>query len=202
MKIQPGDLVRIPTFVPEKYGLVQILKIDHPKRKSNAFAVLFSVLYTKEELAKINENDIENLEIISAMPIDLYSIRSRSPKKWKIIKNLPSIAYPVPMFKLYSPRLIEETSTQDTTIIVDFSFSYFRNIDIKDAKNNPNYFTRSSKYFEDLIEINFFNPNLINQFPETYIYKWKENYITENDMKINSDKYEKWLGWASSWKDL
>lgn len=201
IKIQEGDIFSIPTE-NNLYGLGQILRINHPKRKSNMFAVLFNVLYRQDELKGINQDNIEKLDILSAMPIDLYSIRSRSPKKWKIIKNLSKISYPVPMFNLYSPAVTQEESLEEAIILVDFGYSYYRNIGYKESMKNPNYFIRSSGYFENLLIINFFDPSHINNFIEGYIYKWEDDYISEKDMIVNKDKYEKWMGWASSWKDL
>lgn len=176
------------------FGIGQILKREHSKINSDAFMVLFDKEFTASEIKDIDYDSLRKTPILSGMPLSLFKIIK---KKWVILGNTDPVHFPIPMFKFWSPDYAGQ-SIEDSTYLIDFGHNYCRFATLDELSRVETYFTRSSVYFETLLNIRFVDPTILDRLPENWKHVWPENTVIEQeDMPKNVHLYRKWLGFGS-----
>jgi hypothetical protein len=158
--------------------------------------ILFDKEYTKKELEDIDYGSIRDIPILAGMPLDLFRLTSRK-KEWAIIGNTTPVDYPIPMFKIWSPDYTDQ-SIGDSTYLIDFGWNYCRPATLDELNRAVRYFTRSSVYFETLLNIRFVDPAILDRKPPNWRRVFPDNMIIEQeDMVENAHLYHKWTGFGS-----
>lgn len=195
IKIRVGDVFSIP-ISNGNFGIGQILKREHPTSNGHAFVVLFEKEFTEAELANIDYDSLADTPLLAGMPLDLFRITGRK-KEWKIRGNTDPVYFPIPMFQLWSPDYTGQ-SIEDSTYLIDFGWNYCRSATLDELNRTSRYFTRSSIYFETLLNIRFVDPTIRDQLPGNWKHVWQDNLIVEQeDMATNAHLYQKWTGFGS-----
>lgn len=190
-----GDVFSVP-INNGNFGIGQILKREQPKRNINAFMVLFDKEFTASELKNIDSTLLEGVPVMSGMPLDMFKIW-RKDKPWKILTNTTPVYYPIPMFKIWSPDSTGQ-SIEDATYLIDFGWNYYRSATLDELNRTPIYFTRSSIYFESLLNVRFGNPSDLDIKSYEAKQVWPNNMIIEQeDIVTNAHLYRKWTGFGS-----
>lgn len=186
-----GDICAVP-MMDGKYGLMQVIRNPDPSKKKTGdyFIAILDFHLSSSELREFNFLSIYSKKILLGMPVFVTNAKA-DPLRWMPLVNMPLVNYDPPMFVMPG-----DSSNKSKTVIVDFSFKFYRYIDESELLNTRNYYVSSHVRVQPILHNLFIDKNHRPDLVQDFIY----STITEKDIMENPREYFPWLGFGSAWE--
>ena len=185
-KLKSGDVFYIP-IENGKYGIGQILKLESEKSPADAMMILIDEIFTLEEIERLSEEDFLAKKVLSMMPLNLILIKN---KRWKVFNNFSLLTTEIPMCA--GKKTVSDGNDLNDGMLWDYTNSFIRYLPYSEVSHMYGSWSRGPIYFENILKIRFIDENFApNGVDSDYFFHWPEGTITESDMVINADKYQR-----------
>lgn len=189
-----GDIFTIP-IENGNCGLGQILEKSNPTKNYSAMMVLFDIQLTEEDVSSIEDfSFLHKTPILSLAPLDLFKFNPTANYRWKVIGNIDLVTRKIPLVRSGMPNPNGDGTRLH--IVFNFEKTKYRYVEEEECTHTLGEFSRSSIYFESLLNIRFFNKNYLDKFPNcdqaNWYLKWPDNCMTEEDFDVNGHLYQDW----------